>query len=558
MFISIKPVYHQICQSDFVSSLWIDSLLESQVFDSIRFMDRQANVGTQFVLLNAFCESVQQTVDDARRVFLQAQFVSVQVIAQQIFDLQIHSLIQDWELSTSNRYQRGIQLIRATNQGNQLMSDLSNFKIQVNRTSNQVISIPKTYSNCSCALTGSCRTPVTLGNWYFENNTSVYVEFLTFPNFFTGCFSVDALLQSTLEYFYNRTYVTALETHFILPFSTNNGSLNMSPLVITGQWPNEMIETVDSIVGRLMVNLWIRNISFASYYNACAPISCTFEYTSRRHILIVIITVIGIFGGLSTGLEIFTLIVVRFAEKIIDGYFRLRLMQFIRKVFTCPNEQQMARRLHFVLVVVTLSIFYFFSFFSLQPITIQITKPSLSIYQNSSANFPDTFQCSCSKIAFKHRSFLTIKPRFHQLCSSEFMSKNWIAYIYDEGNLSTRFDRTNFGAQINGQFQLLVSLCELSQKTVHDGLLQLGATDYIDAQLTPSILLEKRINTTISGFQLRTYKSFLGTLDLIREMTGANTLMSIYGSSWKFNDFDISREHSIFTGKSIRNIRRLH
>jgi hypothetical protein len=344
----------------------------------------------------------------------------------------------------------------------------------------------------------------------------------------------------------------------MLRFNTSNESLSFSPLVITGQWPNETIETVDSIVGRLMVDLWLRNISFASYYNACAPISCTFEYTGRRHILIVIISVIGIFGGLSTGLQILTWIVVRFAEKIINGYFRLSLMQSVRKVFVCSNEQQMARRLHFVLVVVTLSIFYLVSFLSPEIITVQITKPSLSIYQNTSANFPDTFQCSCSKIAFKHRSFLTIKPRFHQLCSSEFMSNNWIAYVYGAGNLSTRFNRTIFEAQVNGQFQLLVSLCELSQKTVRDGLLQLGATDYIDAQLTSSILLDKRINTTISEFQLRTSKSFLGTLDLIREMTGANMLMSVYGSSWKFDDFDILRKFPLFTGKSTRNVRRLH
>jgi hypothetical protein len=138
------------------------------------------------------------------------------------------------------------------------------------------------------------------------------------------------------------------------------------------------------------------------------------------------------------------------------------------------------------------------------------------------------------------------------------MSNNWIAYVYGEGNLSTPFRRTDFETQVNGQFQLLVSLCEISQKIVHDSLLQLGATDYIDAQLTSLILLTKRINTTIGEFQLKTSKLFLGTLDLIREMTGANMLMSIYGSSWKFNDFDISREVPMFLGKSIRNIRRLH
>jgi hypothetical protein len=378
MFINITPIYHQICFSDFVTSVWIDFLLQYQLLDFWLSLYYQTNLSTQFRLLSTFCESVQQTVNDTLRVFLQSKFVSSQVIAQQILDLKIHSLIEDWQLNTINRYQYVIQLIRAINQGNQLMSAFFNVKIHVNETSNQVSLTPLQYSNCSCVLSGSCRIPVS--TLYVDLVNATRIEFFTIPNFFTGCFPVDALLQSTLECFYNRTCVTGIITYLNPHDNTSYIPFNVSTLSITGQWPNKTTETVESIVNRLMVESWLRNISFASYYNACAPISCVFEYINRRDRLTIIITLIGIFGGLSTGLQILTLIVIRFAEKMIDGYFHFSLMQFIRNVFIPHNEQQMGRRLHFVLVLISLAVLYLISLLPSQLITVQITKPSLSIY----------------------------------------------------------------------------------------------------------------------------------------------------------------------------------
>lgn len=176
------------------------------------------------------------------------------------------------------------------------------------------------------------------------------------------------------------------------------------------------------------------------------------------------------------------------------------LIQSIKKIFTCANEQQISPRIHFVLILITLLMYYFLSFLLTQFITISIPTPSLSKYKNLSENYSNVFQCSCSKFAFKHKSFLTIKPRFHELCSNEFiMSDNLIGYTHDnERNRFSQFNNhTDYGAQVIGQFQLLVSFCKLSQKTIHDSLSQLVATDYVNNQLISPVLLDKQINVTI-------------------------------------------------------------
>ena len=138
------------------------------------------------------------------------------------------------------------------------------------------------------------------------------------------------------------------------------------------------------------------------------------------------------------------------------------------------------------------------------------------------------------------------------------MWESWTTYGYDEDNLFDRFNSTDFEPAANGQFQLLISLCKLAQKTVNNSVSQLIATNYIDAQLISSILLDKRINTTINEFQRTTPEVFLDTFDLIREMIGANMLMSVYGTNWKFKDVNISEIFRSFFCKSITNIPRLY
>ena len=548
IFISIKPIYHQVCSSDYVSPSWIRFLNEAQAGFSTSLFPYQINLGAQFTMLSIFCESIEQTIDDALRTFLQTQFVSSVVLAQDIFDPQIRLLVQNWQLNTVNRYQHVIQLLRAIYQGNLLMSDRFNFKIRVNSRSKQPFLVPFQYPNCSCALSGSCSAPLSLFICYGAGNEAC-VEQFRIPNFFTGCFPMEALFQSTLECFYNWTCVDKIREFFYAYATTT--ALNISTLAITSQWPNDTMETVASIVERLMVNTWEKNISFTSYFQTCAPASCTFEYFSRPHTLFVITTVIGIFGGLSTALKILVLIILRSIEKIREGYFRRSLMHFMKSIFICSNEQQIAHRIHAIIVIATLSTLYLITSLASHVTIDQITRPSLSIYRDLSEKFPDSLQCPCSKLSLKYESFLTMEPRFHQICSSEFMSNNWTLYIYTENQFSS-FDRTDFRATAISQFQLLASLCQLSQKTVNNTLSQLLASNYIDAQLTSSILFEKRIQGIIDQFQLRTPKTFLNTFNLIREISAANMLMSVYATNWNF--LSLNGLTVQYQGKSVKKL----
>jgi hypothetical protein len=120
-FITVQPQYHQLCSSDLVSQQWIMYIADSRKLSSPRYyLDYRNNAGGQFQSLSMFCQQAQQTIDDALRIILQAQFVSSQVISQQLFELEGNLLIQDWKSTIPNTFMCTIQLVRAIAQGKQL------------------------------------------------------------------------------------------------------------------------------------------------------------------------------------------------------------------------------------------------------------------------------------------------------------------------------------------------------------------------------------------------------------------------------------------------------
>ncbi|CAF0842602.1 unnamed protein product [Adineta steineri] len=523
-FITIQPSYHQVCSSDLVSPQWI--LYNTRTTSGLiyTYFDYRLNSQLQFQLLAMFCQQAQQIVDNGIKTFLQTQFISSRIDSQDLFESEINLLISDWRTLILNRYLRPINIIRTISQGNLLMNSGLNNNFSITNSTNKNIKIlPKIYSNCSCALSSQCMQFMAI---FTQISATEFTPILEIPNFYIGCSSIESLLNSTLETFYNRSYMLEIDQYLQVPLGS---SFNFSALNPKLSLPNETIET---IVNRLMIDSWSSNISFSSYYQTCAPLSCTIEYIGKNNILDVITSIIGIFGGLSLGLKLFFILILRSSEKIRNNLSFIAMKTVIKNLFTCYNEQQMITRLQTFFLTISLYCIFLYSTYTTQLITVEINKPTYSIYQSLSLNYSQSLQCFCSDISIPYQSFLAIKPRFHDLCSSQFVSQDWINYLYGTGNLVYRYSFTDFRASAVGQFQLLASLCEISQETINTSLVQLLTSDYNDRQLLSEQRLDQLIQTQINQFQLVTPNSLLNNLNLIRETLGANMIISVWSVNW--------------------------
>ncbi|CAF1086115.1 unnamed protein product [Adineta steineri] len=532
IFINIEPHYHQVCSSDFIGDAWLTNYLTFGKSTNIIFLEDILRQGrSQFEILAQFCSSSQQTTSASVKTFLNRAIVNLEVIQPELFQFQMNSFIKVFQSTTLNQFLMIFRLVQAITQGNHLTDGIRSIVFEMDPSLEKVTMLFRQFSNCSCDLSNACSYP--LGFFFPFIDTYTSSRFFTFPNFVGGCTSMDGLLASTLECFYSQSCLLDMNNHRNRLFATPVNDFPFSPLNSTLNSPYEKIE---SIFNRLMIDSWSSNVSFSSYYKACAPLSCTYEYISRKSFLTIITTVIGIFGGLSLAYKLIILIILRVIEKLmLYGLFDINLMRFIKDIFSFRTQEQRINRLHIILVIAALCIISIFSTLKSQLITVKVDKPSLSTYNDLARRYQYSLQCPCSQISITYGSFMTIVPSFHQICSSSFVSQRWIDYLYDGGNLADRFAHTDFKYSAFAQFQLLSSFCDLSYGIVNDTLLQLITSNLINLDLLSSDLFDQQIEVIINDLKETMSNSFINILSMIREITFGNKLISALSTNAIFN-----------------------
>lgn len=145
-FISVSPIYHQVCSSDFVSERWI--ALESTIDKYEYYIG--ANQGTgdhlwavfgarHFRLLSTLCKLASSTTDDAvHRLSIQS-LVSSNVLTQSAFHAQLNSTITQFFRSLIIHFSLLVDTTRLFTQADQPYTKFENAQLILNNL----------YTNCS-------------------------------------------------------------------------------------------------------------------------------------------------------------------------------------------------------------------------------------------------------------------------------------------------------------------------------------------------------------------------------------------------------------------------
>ena len=520
-FISIEAHYHQLCSSVFVSSQWINYTAGYLPRSLIIFIPVFATDAlAKYQWLVTLCRQAHETIDHALDIFLQRQLVSARVIPEQLFASEMNIFIRDWQTTTVNEYVRTMQMIRTTTHGNQLMTGGLNVQFSTDTQRRETTMLPVKRRSCPCILSPSCsQTMPMYGTMFTDGNRTV-------PSAIQGCSLLEGVFAWTLECFYYQWCIASLDRYMLHSGATN--------VTFTALDPNlsSVNETVDSMIQRLLVDSWSSNASFISYFNSCAPQFCTFDYRRRNDLFFVIITIVSVVGGLSLAFKLIIFIGLQLLEKRINGFRWVGLMHGIRSHCACGDEHRMICRLHFVLLAVILGVLYSYSTFTPHERTVEVHSPSLITYENLHAQYPVALECPCSQISIQYRSFLTVVPRFHSVCASDFVSERWISHLYDIAYNRESYPSDDFLRSAVVQFQLIAAFCQLSKQIVNETFAQLGTNGFITSRLLSSQQLDERIQTTMNELQSVMPNSFLSILSLIRETTAANKLVSILSINW--------------------------
>ena len=534
-FLNVRPIFHPVCASDLVSLAWVDLLRENYRPPPYGYADLFSMGAGLFQLLTIFCETTNTTIYDSLETFLHRQIVTAEVLSKDLLNAQLRIVIDKWRSGVIYDFLQTIDLFRANMQGNVLLSDQYNFRWHGMPPGLVYLYfygfLPEDFSSldmCSCALSAYCAETLSL----FDDDGNK----LVIDGFFLACSPITSLTLSDLRSFYKQSFIDELHTYIV--FNSKNFSLHRLIDFDT----NPINETIQSIADRSFVDQWIEEFSFTEYYRTCAPRLCTYQIVRHPHLISIVTTAITVIGGLSTFLKILMMIIL-VALKKFQTRFAWRAIKTWFMGFT--DRRRLATRLNVVLISMALvGLYLSYTFRKYQQMD-EVTKdPSLELYLNLVRHYPnESLRCPCSQASIPYNSFINISViSYHQVCSKEFLTYQWL-YAHLPRLVVLVDDPSLFSDVIPNYFQLIAEFCQSAQRTVNTSLLQLLSTSFIEISPNPSPeKFQYIIETRIEQFKMGLSQSLMRTLELLREMTHINQLVTIFRSNWKFTPVNPIRE----------------
>ena len=187
------------------------------------------------------------------------------------------------------------------------------------------------------------------------------------------------------------------------------------------------------------------------------------------------------------------------------------------------SMQRWSTRLYILTLGLAMTILIVYTIINTSLIQTDVSNPSVTAYLNLYDQHHN-IKCPCTQISTLYKEFLHLAPTYNQICSSRFVSDEWIQFLFDNNQTTSRY-AADFRATASHQFQVLRELCQLSMTAVDNGLQKLYSSQLISGQLLSKDLFEAEINADIQAFQRITTSNFWRELTFVRSFIFGNQLI---------------------------------
>ncbi|CAF1319758.1 unnamed protein product [Adineta ricciae] len=589
--ISFSPVLHQICTSDFLTYRWMSILNQSSLNEVS--IDWRSEAFSQAQLLSNLCQLANETIQDAIHRFLLQYFVTLNVLSENDFTLQMNSTVNELLQSTIRYFNLLVETVRLLMQVDQPLMGIhqQDSKDNLNSISDIVtvltddeqflqliIGLSRTVNtnytsiNCICATNSNCKSPVAI---YTVNSNShgdfdynvVYIV----PGAYTGCSATESLLLSTFECFYADSGCFPILTTYIKEmyvYNVENPSwFDVHPLVydpMSSNYPPNT--TISTVVENMMIEQWNSGSSYESFYKLCAPKYCTYSENLRKNTSIdVIVALISMIGGLSVSLRLIIPRLVKFITKlwkiitnrrqeqqtvqmnesvgmkifIWNGIMLLystiiNLNMFSSRNFGHDVDSVTVKRLgqwatRLYMVLFTIGIIIFTSYTTIEPYVGRKTFDKPSFDIYNELYEKYNERLKCSCSLI---SFTYDRFVNVNLTFHQICSSTFTSDEWRRNLLD--YSQIDYRRFLSSHLQYLQGLCELSRQSVNTTVQQFLFSLFIGDQLFSeqhfNDRLQLRIQTVISSAPT----IFLTLLSFIQNINQGNAIVSTYGTNFRY------------------------
>ncbi|CAF1429583.1 unnamed protein product [Adineta ricciae] len=165
-FIKFKPIYHEVCSSDFISQKWIDYLFVKHKVNDRNF---HATISFQFQALKTLYLLIDETVKSKLLEFYSITWINNQLISKDMFENRINLIVDLFQKSTQQTFKQIFEMTREILHGNAFMSTYqTNWQYNLLEINSEFLfyTKPMTYNNnsCTCATSLDCLEAVILNH----------------------------------------------------------------------------------------------------------------------------------------------------------------------------------------------------------------------------------------------------------------------------------------------------------------------------------------------------------------------------------------------------------
>ncbi|CAF0795269.1 unnamed protein product [Adineta steineri] len=575
VFAEVVPTYHQLCESALVSDEWINRLfhLYEQSWNNSTPIDFRRIGVFQFQTLRSLCLLASDTINRNLQSFKYTDFVQSLLVSPETFKDQIDSFIKAFIEETPKTFLRAFNFMQGTTAQSLIMTGASITSVRpvrqyvLDAIEEGIVPYPGvnyTFTDNSTCVCSSSTATTCMGLATFDNNTLL--------GFQTGCYMLNALMNSTLEAFDNLTLMDKLK----------NSSRSFQKLSSSSSHSK-----IEKLLGQMFVESWSNSTSYEKYFQKCAPKSCSYKKIHHHSFWEILLSLIGFFQGASTVLGILApLLITKVWPKVrnkicrrtspttetvvvetmpaISRNTRLKMLfQRIKQKLlefnlfksiprstdeTILRQQRHTTRLYLVLLLVTSITLIFYAFLESITISKTIESPSLETFTQLNKEYPLTLDCPCGHTSFEYEQFFSdIEVEYHEICSSEFITSRWIQLQFIEFP-TTVFYINDFRFQSQMHFQLLSTLCRVAKQTIEDNLHSFYRTKFITPKAIDNFSFQIESELILEQFKRTVPESYQRTLQLIEANPEINQLIlplnSIFRSRGDVHNKEVFRLES--------------
>ena len=208
------------------------------------------------------------------------------------------------------------------------------------------------------------------------------------------------------------------------------------------------------------------------------------------------------------------------------------------------RQQRISSRLFIVLMIIALSILVLYTSLVIVTKTVTIKQPTVNVYTELQTKYSQTIVCPCTQMSINYEKFISFDPTFHQICSSDFVTEQWLNYFFVPSQDLLWLNDIRYFSPI--YFSNLIKFCDLSLETINNALLLFNFTQYITKNLQEVNLFRSQTEQITTLFKQTTTSSYLLALSMGQQMTSGNGLFSDVTANYAYSSVGTNSFNQVF------------